>query len=136
MRARVLTWDAFFTGSGAQEAADTGEELAADCSSWEAFSNTHEKSQLWQLAHDNHVDSILRWMEVEPCLAKARTEDGRGPLFWAYEFQLKQLAEAFTSAGTDPNAKDTKGKRARDMTKLPMAQWPEPTPKDAEEQKV
>ena len=60
--------------------------MPADCSSWEAFSDTHEKSQLWQLAHDNHVDSILRWMEVEPCLARARTEDGRGRREWQCRF--------------------------------------------------
>ena len=126
--------------TGAEQGPRTRRELRRDGAGLAEVplcpSRRQRPDSAWPVRADGDLARLQALLKANPCAARSRAADGRGPLFWAYEYQLKQLAEAFTSAGADPNAKDTKGKRARDMTKLAMAQWPEPTPKYAEDAKT
>lgn len=41
-------------------------------------------------------------MVVGTEFARVRSEDLRGPLFWAYEFNQPEIVEALLEAGADP----------------------------------
>lgn len=88
---------------------------ALSCSEWGARSDTPEKSALWQAVSFGDVDYVRKVVAEEPCAAKARAADGRGPLFWAMEFSQSALAEELVAAGADPEARDKDGLAARDL---------------------
>jgi len=39
-----------------------------------------------------------------------RSADGRGPLFWAYEYNIQEAIELLETFGVDPNVRDREGK--------------------------
>uniref|UniRef100_A0A6U1JKT3 Uncharacterized protein n=1 Tax=Tetraselmis chuii TaxID=63592 RepID=A0A6U1JKT3_9CHLO len=90
-------------------------ETVPDCSKWEAFTDTDEKSALWQSIATHNLESVVPALKSDPCTAKARSKDGRGPLFWAYEFGDDKLVEVLLALGADPEAVDSQGKKPIDM---------------------
>ena len=44
-----------------------------------------------------------------------RSEDGRGPLWWAYEYDRTEIIAALREAGVHEDAKDDRGLKASDM---------------------
>jgi hypothetical protein len=48
-----------------------------------------------------------------------RAGDGRGPLFWAHEFDNNEIIAALVDAGADQRATDTKGLTPGQMPKAP-----------------
>ena len=67
------------------------------------------KSQAWQdIAHSN-VRAVVASLEDDPCYAKMRAADGRGPLFWAHEFHNQQMIDALRAGPT--RTRRTEGER-------------------------
>lgn len=55
----------------------------------------------------------------DPCYAKMRAGDGRGPIFWAHEFYNQKMIDALVAAGADLNARDKGGKTPAQMPRAP-----------------
>ena len=55
-------------------------------------------------------------LAADPDLVYLRSEDGRGPLFWAYEYEAYDIVQFLLDAGSDPEAVDSKGKTPVSMT--------------------
>ena len=106
--------------------ADTMPEAAPapiTCDEWKAKEDAPEKSDVWQLCHEGNVEALRKWVEADPCLAESRAADGRGPLFWAYEFENADLVELFLANGADAAATDKDGAKPEAMTSTPRADW-------------
>ena len=58
----------------------------------------------------NDVGTINRMLQEDPSLALIRSADGRGPLFWAYEFGVSEAIEILEKLGADNTAADVYGK--------------------------
>lgn len=52
---------------------------------------------------------ILSDTSIVPPASMARSSDGRGPLFWAYEFGHSAGVQILEEIGVDPNARDGAG---------------------------
>ena len=68
---------------------DTEDDIEVDpsapeeCREWATFENNEEKTRLWELCNARAYENIKSWIESNPCVVHARSEDGRGALFWA-----------------------------------------------------
>jgi hypothetical protein len=60
------------------------------------WANTEETTQLWQLVHSGDLQSLATWLYREPEKVHLRAEDGRGPLFWANEYEKYEIVRIFT----------------------------------------
>ena len=61
------------------------------------FHDNEMKSQAWQdIAHGN-VKAVTTAIDEDPCYAKMRAADGRGPLFWAHEFYNQKIIDSLAS---------------------------------------
>jgi hypothetical protein len=81
----------------------------------EQWRNTEITTSIWQTISQGNEEHFLNMLTQEPRIAKVRSQDGRGPLFWAYEFRRTALIEPLLQAGADPEAKDAHEQTARDM---------------------
>ena len=49
-----------------------------------------------------------------PSLIRLRSSDGRGPLFWAYEFSYRQIAKLLEDSGANQLALDSECRKPKD----------------------
>jgi len=80
-----------------------------------AWQNTADTTRLWQLIHGNDVEALRDWIKTEPYIVHLRSEDGRGPLWWAYEYNRVEILELLVLSGSDAQAKDGKGMQPVEM---------------------
>ena len=55
------------------------------------------------------MQALRFFIQKTPLVVHTRSGDGRGPLWWAYEFKRKEIVDMLLAAGADPAAKDTNG---------------------------
>ena len=55
------------------------------------------------------------WLKRAPGLIHLRAEDGRGPLWWAYEYDRPDMVALLVREGADPDATDSLGMAPREM---------------------
>ena len=63
----------------------------------------------------NDVDSFATVLENQPAYAHVRSEDGRGPMWWAHEHGRKQIVKLLKSHGVSEKVKDKDGMKPLDM---------------------
>ena len=80
--------------------------VAASEDSWE---NTEQTDRVYKIITEFDNDALTDLIEVEKDAINARSEDGRGALFWAYEYKNGRAVELLLAAGADSGAKDANG---------------------------
>ncbi|GMH61259.1 hypothetical protein TrRE_jg1116, partial [Triparma retinervis] len=79
---------------------------------WE---NTETTTRLWELISAGDVGELRAWFNAVPSAAYARSEDGRGPMFWAFENKNEDIVGLLMEKGVRTTDKDKDGKTPRDM---------------------
>jgi len=79
---------------------------------WE---DTDLTSQMWAIVKNNDLTSMRSLIDAAPTVVHTRSADGRGPLWWAYEFKREGMKTLLVKRGIDQEAKDNKGIRALDL---------------------
>ena len=69
-------------------------------------------TRTWEAIYRDDYDALSALVAREKALVHARSEDGRGPLFWAYEYGRQTMVTLLLKAGANPTAKDASGKTA------------------------
>jgi len=50
------------------------------------WANTEQTTNLWRVCSLKDIYTLKLLVEEDPSLVTVRSEDGRGPLFWAHEY--------------------------------------------------
>merc|ERR1740115_442309 len=77
------------------------------------WANTPDTTRMWQLIHGGDVEGLEDWIEAMPHIVHIRSEDGRGPLWWAYEYARYDFVEVLLQSGVDPLLEDVTGMNRR-----------------------
>ncbi len=85
------------------------------------WKNTDITTLMWQQISSGQFDEFAALLEKDEDLVNVRAEDGRGPLWWAYEHKRTEFIELLQSLGVNEDARDGDGKRASDMVNGPEA---------------
>jgi dolichyl-diphosphooligosaccharide--protein glycosyltransferase len=107
-------------GGGAREPGEKPYELqfapnGKDDAQW---ADTPLTTMLWSLVHANKVKEFRALIKMEPNVVHVRSGDGRGPLWWAYEYGRGDVVKLLLTNGIDPNAVDGVGVRPKSMLKM------------------
>jgi len=71
--------------------------------------NTAQTTRLWELMRLGDAKSLNDWIQSDASVVELRSEDGRGALWWAYEFGRAEMARSLIAAGADENDVDAYG---------------------------
>lgn len=74
-------------------------------------------SQIWQMIASDKGHELTSLMIEHPEAVHVRSSDGRGPLFWAYEFGNEKFIRFLKRAGVREDVTDAKGLRPVDLLK-------------------
>eukprot|EP00658_Telonema_sp_P-2_P077483 TRINITY_DN701_c0_g1_i2.p2 TRINITY_DN701_c0_g1~~TRINITY_DN701_c0_g1_i2.p2 ORF type:complete len:154 (-),score=49.92 TRINITY_DN701_c0_g1_i2:185-646(-) len=75
----------------------------------EAWANNAETTLLWEAINQNDMSKLEALIKNNPRVIFARAEDGRGPLFWAYEYGRTEIAKLLEGLGVDNTLTDKDG---------------------------
>jgi dolichyl-diphosphooligosaccharide--protein glycosyltransferase len=75
--------------------------------------DSDDTTRMWNLISSNRNKELKEWLDEEPDVAHIRSSDGKGPLFWAYEYGNKKLVRLLKKRGVDFKSKDASGHKAK-----------------------
>lgn len=75
-------------------------------SRWE---NTDATTKMWRLISEGKFEEFSAWIGSDNILPFCRSEDGRGPMWWAHEFKNPKMVELLLKAGVSMSEKDRNG---------------------------
>jgi dolichyl-diphosphooligosaccharide--protein glycosyltransferase len=74
------------------------------------WANTENTNVLYSLIESNEVDALEEMISTNPDVVHSRSEDGRGPLWWAYEFKRTDVIDLLTKYKVRTDLTDVNGK--------------------------
>lgn len=85
----------------------------------EAWANTQETTLLWQFISGNQNQQFHQFIIEQPRVITVRSSDGRGALWWAWEYENAEALAILAVNGEDIHhtKKDSENNRAMDLCK-------------------
>lgn len=83
----------------------------------DTWENNERTTEMWKLISKNDISGLAEWLSVDPAAAYIRSEDGRGPMWWAYEFGRKEIVAMLKNVGVSETDLDEGGTSAFEMRK-------------------
>merc|ERR1712032_1571592 len=75
---------------------DDDDDIADDAVPW---MNTAATTHMWELINGHATEKLREWLKSEPNIVRVRSEDGRGPLWWAYENGHMDIVDLLVESG-------------------------------------
>ena len=67
------------------------------------------QTRLWEVINGDDMAGLDAMIKANPRVVFARSEDGRGPLFWAYEYGRQAMVTKLLDLGVDGSLRDKNG---------------------------
>ena len=80
---------------------------------WE---NNEITTLLWQLISEGQVEGLKQLFQQSPESPHVRSEDGRGPMWWAHEYGQDSIVDLLKSVGVTEDRKDKDGVTPLDLS--------------------
>jgi len=84
----------------------------------EDWEDNERTSMLWELISQGQARELFSLLQEYPELAHIRSEDGRGPMWWAHEYKRPRMVEVLKQLGVSEDRKDEKGIKPTDISNL------------------
>jgi dolichyl-diphosphooligosaccharide---protein glycosyltransferase len=82
------------------------------------FKDTDVSTALWSLIQQNRIVELKEWFLKDPTVPYTRSQDGRGPMWWAHEMRKSEIVKMLRSVGIPDSDKDAQGKTPADLLKV------------------
>lgn len=80
----------------------------------EQWMDTEMTSMMYQMIADDDFEGLREMLMMNPQLAHIRSEDGRGPMWWAHEFKRPQIIKMLKTLGVSEARTDDNGQTPLD----------------------
>merc|ERR1740133_395326 len=82
----------------------------------DAWANSFVTTRLWEVVNKDDMDGLDEMIKANPRVVHARAEDGRGPLFWAYEYGRTEMIKKLEELTVDNTVRDKNGVAPPEMS--------------------
>jgi dolichyl-diphosphooligosaccharide--protein glycosyltransferase len=82
----------------------------------EQWEDNERTTALWQLISQGQLDDLRALLNRVPAVAHIRSEDGRGPMWWAYEYGQDEVIEILKSHGVSEGREDKDGVKPTELS--------------------
>lgn len=89
--------------------------LVALAGAEQVFEDSHALTALWQATSSGSTDAFMSQLITNREHAQHRSNDGRGPMFWAMEFKNVDAFALLIHLEVDQNQEDIDGKKPREF---------------------
>lgn len=93
----------------------TPEEIDTINEHWE---NNDITSKLWESISGNHYDVLKTALKQQPQIAHLRSQDGRGPMWWAHESGNKRIVDLLKKYKVSETRTDSNGISPLEISKI------------------
>jgi dolichyl-diphosphooligosaccharide---protein glycosyltransferase len=83
----------------------------------EEWENNEFTTMMWEIISQGQFAELTSVLREHPELAHIRSEDGRGPMWWAYEYQKPKVVSLLKKLGVSDERTDANGVKAIDLKK-------------------
>lgn len=80
-----------------------------------SWADTEATTHIWRIINAGDYASLSQLLDRDPDVVKYRSADGRGALWWAYEYGHEAIADLLIANGADEEAEDKHGNKPRDL---------------------
>lgn len=80
-----------------------------------SWQDSEATTHIWQIVHGGQYDALAELLDRDADLVKYRSKDGRGALWWAYEYGHDDMVDLLLASGAEADATDANGKKPVDM---------------------
>merc|ERR1711871_752881 len=78
--------------------------------------NSPQVTEAWNIVDHGSLDDLKEFLEENEEHVFLRSEDGRGPLFWAYEYGREEMISLLLEKGAESDSGDKFGNVPKDMS--------------------
>jgi len=89
--------------------------LVASALADQPFEDSPALTALWQATSDGSTDAYIAQLIQNREYGSHRAADGRGPMFWAYEFKNLDARALLMHLEVSPDQEDTEGKAPKEF---------------------
>lgn len=82
----------------------------------EDWEDNERTGLMWEIIKDGEIQEFVALLQEHPELAHIRSEDGRGPMWWAHEYGRPSMVSILRQLGVSEERTDTKGVKPTDLT--------------------
>lgn len=83
----------------------------------EVWENTETTTSMWEYISQDRIADLRDLILLSPSAPHVRSEDGRGPMWWAHEFGRTKIIELLKRLGVSETRKDGNGLTPLDVSK-------------------
>jgi dolichyl-diphosphooligosaccharide--protein glycosyltransferase len=84
----------------------------------EDWENTEQTSMMWEIIANARWHELVTMLQEYPEIAHIRSEDGRGPMWWAHEHGRPKMVQVLKGLGVSEDRSDVNGVKPTDISKL------------------
>jgi hypothetical protein len=84
----------------------------------ETWADTALTTRLWQIISNGETGELESLLTDDPSVVKVRSSDGRGPLWWAHEYQQPLMVQLLLEHGASPDEQDADGKKPSEINRV------------------
>lgn len=78
--------------------------------------DTELTTNLWNVISSGNSEELASMLSTsKDQIVASRAADGRGPLWWAYEYGKEDMVQMLLAAGVSPDEQDADGKKPEDV---------------------
>jgi hypothetical protein len=85
----------------------------------EEWENSEDTSLMWDIISKGEWTEFVNILQEYPEMAHMRSEDGRGPMWWAHEYGRPRMVDVLRQLGVSELRSDAKGVKPTDISTLP-----------------
>jgi dolichyl-diphosphooligosaccharide--protein glycosyltransferase len=82
----------------------------------EDWENNEKTSMMWEIIKDADIQEFAAVLQQHPDMAHIRSEDGRGPMWWAHEYGRPKMISILRELGVREDRTDSQGVKPTDIT--------------------